>query len=201
MNALFFEKQSANLAGEPVRYRYILATFIVYVPLTLRAFQWSVRDGAFPMRPGTVIFLVLLGVFGWTLLEYLLHRFVHLGREGTLMGNAAAKLHMTHHRRPTYAPKVTTPVWVSLPIAVAVLGLLRLVSGIWEASLLVMAGILIGYLFYEVVHFRIHYGPQPGGVIEHQRATHTIHHRDRGRCFGVTTPLWDWVFGTSGPSV
>lgn len=178
-----------------VRYRYVLAPFIVYVPLTVSGFLWSVREGTLPMIPVPVF--VALGVLAWTLLEYLLHRFLHVGLQGTRIGDAMGTLHLGHHRDPTKEAKVTMPVYGSLPIAVVLLGLLRLIGGSWEASLLMMTGIVSGYLVYEAVHFRIHFGSKRGRVIAFQRAAHLFHHhQDHTRCFGVTTPLWDWVFGT-----
>lgn len=179
-----------NKIAQAVRYRHILAPFIVYVPLTVRGALWSVREGTLPMAPLPALAFVALGVFGWTLLEYLLHRFVHAGK-------AMGTLHMGHHRDPTREAKVTMPLYGSLPIAGALLGLLRLISGSWAVSLLLMTGIVGGYLCYELVHFRIHCSSKRGRVIAFQHAAHMFHHhQDPARCFGVTTPLWDWIFWT-----
>jgi hypothetical protein len=48
-----------------------------------------------------------------------------------------------------------------------------------------------------VVHFRIHCGTVRGRWLRRQRTNHLFHHhRNQDRCFGVTTPLWDWICRT-----
>jgi sterol desaturase/sphingolipid hydroxylase (fatty acid hydroxylase superfamily) len=195
MNAASLNKEPSN--PRPVRYRYLAAAFIVYVPLTGYGFLWSAGTETPIMTTVGVIGAVCLGLFVWTLLEYVLHRFVHAGEEQSAIGKVITGLHMGHHRSPTHEAKVTTPVFGSLPVAAVCLAALRLAGATWQASMAVMAGIVAGYLLYEVIHFRIHCGSTHGRVIAYLRALHLVHHhQDRSRCFGVTSPLWDWVFGT-----
>jgi cyclopropane-fatty-acyl-phospholipid synthase len=196
MNAASVDGERSN--PRPVSYRYLAAAFIVYVPLTGFGFYWSAGKETQTTTPYGVIASVCLGLFAWTLLEYVLHRFVHAGAKPSAIRNAIAGLHMGHHRNPAYEAKVTTPVFGSLPVAAACLVALRLGGTSWQASAAVMAGIVAGYLIYEVVHFQIHCGSKTGCVIASLRALHMMHHhQDRLRCFGVTTPLWDWIFGTA----
>ena len=187
-----------NKSPRAVRYRYLLAPFIVYVPLNVQAFVWSLREGSLPMA--WLLALVALGAFGWTLLEYLLHRIVHTG-QGTAIGNVMARLHQGHHRNAAYEAKITTPLYGSLPIVIVLFGLLRLIGGGWEVSLMIMTGIISGYLTYEAVHFRIHCSLKRGRATAFRSAAHVFHHHhNQAQCFGVTTPLWDRVFGTNGGS-
>jgi sterol desaturase/sphingolipid hydroxylase (fatty acid hydroxylase superfamily) len=141
---------------------------------------------------------MLLGALGWTLIEYLLHRgLLHYHAQVAAIQNIIAKLHLGHHREPFDEAKITVPVSASLPIAFSLLGLFRLLAGSWEAAAVLLTGTIVGYLYYEVVHFRIHRGLRRGRLLDWQRANHLFHHyKDSDRCFGVTTPLWDWVFGT-----
>lgn len=200
MNAALFDRQTSNAGPKVFRYRYIVATFVVYVPLAVCGFLWGVRFGTFEKTPLGVLAMVALGAFAWTLLEYLLHRFVHTLAQMPVIGMVIGRLHLKHHQNPADEAKVTTPVYGSLPIAVVCLGLLRLAGASWETSLTVMTGILSGYLFYEAVHFRIHSSATRGRVVALLRVAHIIHHRDQLRHFGVTTPLWDWIFRTGGGS-
>ncbi len=181
---------------EHVRYRYVLSAFLCYVPLALGLGTWAWGSGALPghLWPG----LIALGVVCWTLIEYLLHRFVlHVRAQGSSFQRTLERLHLGHHREPRDEAKITVPVYGSLPIAAALLGLYRLLSGHWHVAALLLIGSIIGYLCYETVHFRIHCGSTGGHWLRRQRAHHFHHHfRNAERCFGVTTPLWDWVFGT-----
>jgi sterol desaturase/sphingolipid hydroxylase (fatty acid hydroxylase superfamily) len=175
-----------------------LAPFFVYVPLSVYAFMWSLRKGSVSMF--SLFALVAIGLFGWTLLEYILHWIVHTGN-GTSIGNIVSLLHQGHHRNPSYEAKITTPLYGSLPILIVLLTLLRLIGGSWEVSLMIMTGIVSGYLAYELVHFNIHRSLKRGRATAFRSAAHVFHHHhNQSRCFGVTTPLWDWMFGTDSSS-
>jgi sterol desaturase/sphingolipid hydroxylase (fatty acid hydroxylase superfamily) len=66
------------------------------------------------------------------------------------------------------------------------------------SATVVMIGIWTGFLYYEAVHYRVHFSLSPSGLIARQRRTHFYHHfTNNKRCFGVTSPLWDYVFGTT----
>ena len=182
--------------GKGVRYRFLLSTVLCYALLAMALCLWAWRLGALaqPMWPT----FMALGVLGWTLIEYLLHRgLLHYRAQAAAIRNVIDTLHLGHHWDPRDEAKITVPVYASLPIAFALLGLFRLTAGSWEAAALLMAGTIVGYLYYEVVHFRIHRGSKRGRLLRRQRANHSFHHyKDSDRCFGVTTPLWDYVFGT-----
>ncbi|MBI3328289.1 MAG: sterol desaturase family protein [Nitrospinae bacterium] len=141
---------------------------------------------------------IALGLLCWTLIEYLLHRFLlHYQTQRPAIRHVIENLHLGHHRDPAHEAKITIPVYASLPIAFALLALFRVMTGGWEASAILTTGTIVGYLYYEAVHFSIHCGSKRGRLIGWQRANHGFHHfKDQARCFGVTTPLWDWVFGT-----
>jgi sterol desaturase/sphingolipid hydroxylase (fatty acid hydroxylase superfamily) len=167
-----------------------------YVPLAGVLSVWAWRDVALPepVKPA----LVAVGLLVWTLIEYLLHRFVLHCRPQTLALRAVVeRLHLGHHRDPQDEAKITVPVFASLPITGGLLALLRLISGNWEMAALLLVGSIAGYLYYETVHFWIHRGARHGRWLGSQRANHMFHHfRGQHRCFGVTTPLWDLLLGT-----
>jgi 4-hydroxysphinganine ceramide fatty acyl 2-hydroxylase len=179
-----------------LRYRFLLRSFMCYVPLTGVLSVWAWRDVALsePVKPA----LVAVGLLVWTLIEYLLHRFVlHYRPQAPVLQAVVEKLHLGHHRDPQDEAKITVPVFASLPIAGGLLALFRLISGSWEMAALLLVGSIAGYLYYETVHFWIHCGARRGRWQGSQRANHMFHHfRDQHRCFGVTTPLWDLLLGT-----
>ena len=58
-------------------------------------------------------------------------------------------------------------------------------------------GIVCGFVVYEYVHYRIHFAHPRFAVEERLRARHLAHHmREPDAIFGVTTRIWDVVFGT-----
>jgi sterol desaturase/sphingolipid hydroxylase (fatty acid hydroxylase superfamily) len=61
------------------------------------------------------------------------------------------------------------------------------------------AGLVCGYLWYVLVHYAAHHWqPRPGSYLYRTRMRHAQHHHqsEQGN-FGVTTSLWDHVFGTT----
>jgi sterol desaturase/sphingolipid hydroxylase (fatty acid hydroxylase superfamily) len=178
-------------------YRYLLSTFLCYVPLALGLAAWTWQMGTLPGSLWPIG--IGLGVGCWTLIEYLLHRFVlHLRTPTLAIQHSIERLHLGHHREPSDEAKVTVPVYGSMPIAVVLLALFRLLTASWEVAALLMIGSIGGYLAYETIHFYIHCHATGGRWLRWQRKQHFFHHfKDQGRCFGVTTPLWDWVFGTA----
>ena len=85
----------------------------------------------------------------------------------------------------------------SLPIAVFLFAVLSLLLWSPQKAALVMVGLIVGYLSYEVIHYSIHRVPMVRRLVR-PLASHHLHHHyaDSTRCYGVTSPLWDWVFRT-----
>jgi dihydroceramide fatty acyl 2-hydroxylase len=187
----------ATVRSNGVRYRYLLSTCLCYVPLALGLGAWVWHTGKLPGSRWPIY--IVLGVGSWTLIEYLLHRFVLHVRPHTLaIRRTIERLHLGHHREPWDEAKITVPVYGSLPIAIALAGLFKVLSGSWEIAALLMIGSIGGYLSYEMVHFQIHCHATRGRWLRRRRRHHFFHHfKDQRHCFGVTTPLWDWVFGTA----
>jgi len=137
-----------------------------------------------------------LGAVGWTLAEYLLHRFVFHGASATRLG---AKEHRQHHAKVDYfAPWWQKALAASALTAVA-LPLVVMLGGVAN-GLCSTAGFIGMYLLYEVLHRRAHTRPPRGPYGRWRRRNHFAHHFvDPGRALGVTTPVWDLVFATTLP--
>jgi sterol desaturase/sphingolipid hydroxylase (fatty acid hydroxylase superfamily) len=145
----------------------------------------------------------LLGVFLWTLLEYGLHRFVfHISfplrnRHLQALLNAS---HLGHHHSPRDPDKVLVHPVYGMAVSVLVFGLLYGVFGALYSSAITLAGIWAGFLYYESVHYRVHFSLSGSGLVARQRRSHFYHHfTNNRRCFGVTSPFWDYVFRTAKP--
>lgn len=137
-----------------------------------------------------------LGAVGWTLLEYLLHRFVFHGASATRLG---AKEHRRHHAQVDYFAPWWKKALAALAATAAVLPLAVVASGA-TIGLSFTAGFIGMYLLYEVLHRRAHTHPPTGPYGRWRRRNHFTHHFvDPRRAQGVTTPAWDRVFGTRLP--
>lgn len=139
------------------------------------------------------ILALALGAVAWTLAEYALHRFVFHGASATRLG---AGEHRRHHAEVDYF----APWWQKALAALAATGILLplavLAAGA-TAGLLFTLGFIATYLSYEVLHRTAHTRPPRGPYGRWRRRNHFAHHfMDPRRAQGVTTPLWDRVFGT-----
>lgn len=139
----------------------------------------------------------LWGVLNWSLFEYLLHRFVFHYEPTSGFGKKMAYLfHGIHHAFPNEADRLVMPPVTSIPLAAAVFGVHYTLAG--SKGFPLFAGFLAGYLYYEFVHYSVHHKKRPSALWkEPQRKNHLLHHfkEPEGR-FGVTSPLWDFVFRT-----
>jgi sterol desaturase/sphingolipid hydroxylase (fatty acid hydroxylase superfamily) len=136
---------------------------------------------------------LLVGAVTWTLLEYLLHRFVF---HSTLAKYAGAKEHRRHHALGDYfAPWWQKALAALLAIAL-VLPLFSLIAGL-QLGAVGTAGFISMYFLYEILHRRAHTHPPRGRYGRWRRKNHFAHHFvDPRLAQGVTTPFWDLVFGT-----
>lgn len=167
----------------------------VYVPASAGLVLLGVLLGAPAWQVGV---LPLLGLALWSLLEYGIHSLAFHHTLRFLRLEAVQSAHARHHDHPSRPEHMVSQLSFSAPVALVLFGLLYLTLGSLAAAALVLAGSLLGYLAYEVVHFQIHQRRKPfwlpRGLVKHHLYHH---HKDQGRCFGVTSPLWDMVFRTS----
>lgn len=142
---------------------------------------------------GGIVGAAAVGITGWTLLEYGIHRV--LGHE--LRGKGlASREHLAHHADVTYftparlkalSAGVTTVV--AFPVATALAGRQRATA--------FTGGLVSMYLAYEVLHRRTHTHPPKGRYGRWARRNHLLHHAGNPmKNFGVSTPVWDLAFGS-----
>ena len=150
-----------------------------------------------------LLWLFPSGVFAWTLLEYGLHRFVfHIRFElrNPKIRQLINASHLNHHAAPRDPDKLLVQLTYGLAVSVVLFAVLFLVSGSLFSTAGILSGIWAGFLYYEAVHYRVHLTSARSGFIARQRRVHFYHHfTNRERCFGVTSPLWDYVFRTQLP--
>ena len=145
----------------------------------------------------TVLFAIAFAIAGavsWTLVEYLLHRFGAHERPNKLHFR---EVHLKHHSKGNWFAPWTEKARLALVVGV-VMGTISsiLVGMVLGPSF--TAGFLVMYLSYELIHRRIHTHPPRGWYSRLIRRHHLHHHfRNPKANHGVTSPVWDYVFGTA----
>ena len=152
-------------------------------------------------RLGDLLWLLVLGGFIWTLLEYVLHRFlfhIQISPGRPRLRSMVNGYHLEHHASPRDPNKVLVQPVFGLVFSAFLYALLYALSRSLFSAAGLVAGIWMGFLYYEAVHYRAHFSLSPSGLIAHQRRAHFYHHfTNNRRRFGVTSPIWDYVFGTA----
>lgn len=142
--------------------------------------------------------LFLAGWLTWTLLEYLLHRFL-FHRPATTMPERIRSFlsHGYHHVYPDDPGRLVAPPLMSWPPAL-IIGLLLYLSLGARVSWPVFAGIAAGYVAYDWIHYYVHHARPKTTLGRALREYHMRHHfEDTHRHYGVSSPLWDIVFRTT----
>jgi dihydroceramide fatty acyl 2-hydroxylase len=143
--------------------------------------------------------LMFLGGYGlWTLAEYWIHRTIfHLEPKSPLGARLHWMFHGVHHDHPSDPKRLVMPPIVTIPLAAGFVALffLGLGTGLGSAA---AAGFIFGYLQYDMVHYALHHARPRSRVGRLLHELHMRHHfEDDERCFGVSAPWWDKVFGTA----
>lgn len=143
----------------------------------------------------------VLGLFLWTLVEYILHRFLfHLDQY--LPDNRAALtthflLHGIHHYLPMDRLRLVMPPTLFFALAFPFWKLAHVVFFYnWSAATSVFCGAIFGYVCYDMTHYFLHHKTLPA-YWKKLKKYHLQHHfMDYENGFGITSRFWDQVFGT-----
>lgn len=132
--------------------------------------------------------LVAGGLLAWTLLEYLLHRYLY-----HVLPTFLRTGHLLHHERSREL--IGIPWYIT---SAALWGLwMGLRNVVDPGALGVAAGSCwAGYIGYCLVHHGTHHWRMASGYGRRLKKLHQLHHIYPDTNWGVTTPLWDHVFGT-----
>ncbi len=177
----------------------VLAIFLPLVGwlMLLGARQAEAAGNWLPIPAG-----FLLGVWLWTLTEYLGHRFIFHYHPKSERGKQMIFLfHGIHHYQPQCKTRLVMPPAVSVPMSIVFYLLFSLVfrnllgaPGWFHPT---YAGFLLGYLAYDMIHYATHHFRMRSGVLKFLKRYHMQHHYKTPELrFGVSSPLWDRVFGT-----
>jgi 4-hydroxysphinganine ceramide fatty acyl 2-hydroxylase len=173
---------------------YILCMYIPFGLYLLWYFYTNVE-------PSLTVTLGLFGagVFFWTFAEYMLHRYVfHWVSENVLVKRVAYLVHGVHHEYPKDKQRLLMPPIPSMILAAVFFGFFKVILGSFAFAF--FSGFLIGYLVYAMIHYSTHAFRPPQNAFKFLWTYHSLHHfKCPDKAYGVSTPLWDYVFGTVPP--
>ncbi len=170
---------------------------LLYLPVVVYFLWRTSEDSAAGGGEGVLLFLG--GMVVWTLTEYLLHRFVFHYQPKSRIGQRIHFLtHGVHHDYPNDSKRLVMPPSVSIPLAFLTYGVVRFLLGPSFVSPF-FAGFVFGYICYDEIHYATHHAPMRGKLAQFLKHYHVLHHyQNPEQRFGVSSPLWDYVFGTTG---
>jgi dihydroceramide fatty acyl 2-hydroxylase len=150
---------------------------------------------------GAGFLLLVSGLLSWGLLEYGLHRFVfHYHAQSELGKKLVYAAHLSHHDDPHATDRIFSSLLISAPVATAYLLLARIATGSWRAASFLFTGLVLGYFYYEWLHYRAHHYRARLPLFRYLRKYHLLHHYQSPELrFGVSSPLFDIIFGTFRP--
>ncbi|QAY79742.1 sterol desaturase family protein [Sphingosinicella sp. BN140058] len=163
----------------------------------------------FAYRPAPLVptlITVAVATLVYPLVWYVLHRWVLHSRWMFKVPALAAtwkRIHYDHHQDPNHLEVLFGALHTTLPaIGAATLPIGWIIGSFWDAPVGgAMAAFATGLLttcFYEFVHCIQHLAYKPRAkVLVEMKKRHMAHHfHDENGNYGITTFLWDKLFGT-----
>jgi sterol desaturase/sphingolipid hydroxylase (fatty acid hydroxylase superfamily) len=162
---------------------------------------WSAAASPAAVGAARSVELFAAGVVLFSLFEYGLHRVVFHGLVRLAERHEWARFpafmaHGYHHEFPNDGSRLVMPPMISWPLALLFAAAYRALLGPaqWLPTL---AGTMVGYIAYDWVHYYTHHARPRTRLGKWIRAYHLRHHfQDHDAFFGISSPLWDFVFGT-----
>lgn len=145
-----------------------------------------------------ILLLLVFGLLSWGFVEYFLHRFIfHFDARSDPGRKVLYAAHLSHHENPSATDRIFAKLGMTVPIAASYWLLAWAVTSSWRDASYMFIGVLAGYFFYEWLHFQCHHGKSRLPLLRYLKKYHLLHHHKTPNLrFGVTSPLFDLIFGT-----
>lgn len=168
--------------------------FSIYMPILMAMLVYSVT--VLNAEWYRVFGYYLFGIAFWTFFEYVMHRFVfHHHSDDPKLQKVIYTAHGVHHEYPRDKDRLFMPPVPSLLLATILFSIFFFVFR--HNAFMFFPGFLTGYLIYGSMHYAIHAMSPPFKFMKAWWRYHHLHHyKNPGKGFGVSSPLWDHVFGT-----
>ena len=179
------EKLSRSNIAVPISIFALFSAALLYFAFT----QTSIRAL-------NIVGIFIIGFLLFTLIEYFIHRYVfHMATDTKSKEKIQYAFHGIHHEYPKDKDRLAMPPLLSATIAAVLFFTFRALMG--EYVFAFLPGFVLGYAAYLFVHYAVHAYQPPKNFLKVLWINHGIHHyKDHERAFGVSSPLWDFIFGT-----
>jgi sterol desaturase/sphingolipid hydroxylase (fatty acid hydroxylase superfamily) len=172
----------------------------IAVPLTILSLYsaallyWSIENTS--LSAGVSVGMFFAGVFFFTWVEYNMHRYIfHMGTYNKFREKFQYTIHGVHHEYPKDKTRLAMPPLLSITLATILLLIFRVIMADYVFAFL--PGFLMGYAVYLGMHYMVHAYQPPKNFFKYIWINHSVHHYKNGELvFGVTSPMWDYIYGT-----
>jgi sterol desaturase/sphingolipid hydroxylase (fatty acid hydroxylase superfamily) len=188
-----------NPVLEALSRTHIAIPLTVFFAYSAGLLYWSITNTS--LSAGTTVGMFFFGLLAFTWVEYNVHRYIfHLAPTTQRRANFQYTMHGVHHEFPKDKTRLAMPPLLSITLSTILLLIFRLILGDLVFSFL--PGFLVGYAMYLAVHYMIHAYQPPRNFLKVLWINHAVHHyKDGETVFGVSSPLWDYVYGTMGKNI
>ncbi len=132
---------------------HISIPLIVFFIYSAALLYWSATHTS--LSTGTTILMFTVGAMSFTLVEYLVHRYLfHMSADTEAKAKAQYTMHGVHHEFPKDKSRLAMPPLLSITLATILLFVFRLILGDLVFSFL--PGFLVGYAGYLAIHYMVH---------------------------------------------
>ena len=196
---------------DKMSFRDLVVAYFQYPAIIAYLLLSAVAIGVFVSRPAPLaptLIAVAIASFIYPLVWYVLHRWVLHSRwmfKVPFLASTWKRIHYDHHQDPNHLEVLFGALHTTLPtIAGATLPIGYVIGLQWgpeDAIGGAMAAFATGLLttcFYEFVHCIQHLAYKPKSkFLAEMKKRHMAHHfHDENGNYGITTFLWDKLFGT-----
>ncbi|WP_226390127.1 sterol desaturase family protein [Penaeicola halotolerans] len=174
---------------------HISVPISMFLVISIISFYYAVKLTDIGLGLG--ILIMLGGLLAFTLVEYVLHRFFfHMEPDSGVKDKIQYSIHGVHHDYPKDKDRLAMPPFVSALYTAIFYFVFTFLMG--DLALYFLPGFLLGYAAYLFVHFAVHAFQPPKNFLKVLWVNHAVHHyKDPDAAFGVSSPLWDYIFGTA----
>lgn len=173
--------------------------YSIYIPISaIMLYQSYFRFG---FSIGLITSLFFIALFSWSLFEYLAHRYLfHFSTDNPIGQRIVYIFHGNHHEYPRDKERLFMPPLPSIILGGIVFSCFYIVSmlitGKGTYAFIYFPGFITGYLLYVSMHYAIHAFSPPKSMKALWRNHHLHHYKYPEKGFGVSSTLWDRIFGT-----
>jgi sterol desaturase/sphingolipid hydroxylase (fatty acid hydroxylase superfamily) len=207
LTAMEFEKIHNKGQAKLFKNRYLeyftkshpLIIWSIYLPVIIGMIYYSIviRN----QKSLLILSVFACGILFWTFFEYIMHRFAfHFISENKKIRQVVYIFHGNHHEYPRDKERLFMPAIPSILIAIQIFSLMYFIAfllGIDKSVFAFFPGFILGYLIYGTMHYAIHaWNPRYKWMKPLWRNHHLHHYKNEEKGFGVSTTLWDRLFGT-----